>query len=108
LPLAVQPIAEGFALNVRHGIPEAGPSSRAAGQSSAIEHRQNQGMMESGGDPDLPFESGSAEGDRELGAEHLECDMAVVPQVPREVDRGHAAAAQLTLDRVAVAKGVSQ
>ena len=28
--------------------------------------------MESGGDPDLPLESGSAEGDRELGAEHLE------------------------------------
>ena len=37
----------------------------------------------------------------ELGVEHLERDRAVVPEVLGEVDRGHAAAAELALERVA-------
>ena len=64
--------------------------------------------MESGGDPDLPLEPLRAEGRREFGAQHLECDEAVVLEVPREVDRGHAPAAELALERVAAAQGVRE
>ena len=38
----------------------------------------------------------------ELGAEHLDRDLAVVLEVLGEVDRGHAAPAELALDPVAV------
>ena len=38
----------------------------------------------------------------ELGAQHLERDLAIVPEVVRQVDRGHPALAQLALDPVAV------
>ena len=38
----------------------------------------------------------------ELGAQHLERDLAVVAQVVREVDGGHAARPELALDAVAV------
>ena len=39
---------------------------------------------------------------RELGAEHLERDVAVVPEVVREVDGRHAAGAELALDDIPV------
>ena len=44
----------------------------------------------------------------ELGPEDLERDRAIVLEVAGEVDRGHAAAAELALDRVAVAKRFGQ
>ncbi len=40
----------------------------------------------------------------ELGLQHLDGDFAMVLQVLGEVDRRHAAAAEFTLDRVAVGK----
>ena len=43
-----------------------------------------------------------------LGAQHLDGDPAVVPAVLRQVDGGHAAAAELPLDHVAVAQGVGE
>jgi len=42
----------------------------------------------------------AVEDGRKVGAEHLERDGTVVLQVAGEVDRSHAAAAELTLDRV--------
>jgi hypothetical protein len=42
---------------------------------------------------------------RELGPQHLERDLAVVPHIMREVDRGHAALAKLALDAVAISQG---
>ena len=39
-----------------------------------------------------------ARASRQLGVQHLEGHRAVVPEVPGEVDRGHAAAAELALD----------
>ena len=60
-------------------------------------------MLEPGGEPDLAQEPLGAERGGELGVQHLERDRPVVPEVLREVDRGHAAAAELALERVAVA-----
>ena len=59
-------------------------------------------MVEPGGDLDLGQEPLDAEHGAELGAEHLERDLAVVLEVGGEVDRGHAAGAELALDPVAL------
>ena len=45
---------------------------------------------------------------RQLGAQHLERDLAVVAQVVGQVDGGHAAGAELALDPVAVGEGGGQ
>ena len=44
----------------------------------------------------------------QLGVQHLEGDGSVVPEVVREVDRGHAAPAELALDGITVLEGVFQ
>ena len=49
-------------------------------------------MLQIRGDADLGEESLDAEHRAELGVEHLERDVAVVPDVAREVHRRHAAA----------------
>ena len=51
-------------------------------------------------EPDLAQEPFCRDRRAELGMEHLEHDRAVVLQVPRQVDGGGAAAAQLPFDRV--------
>ena len=58
-------------------------------------------MVELGTDTDL-FEKplGALRGG-ELGAQHLERDVAIVLQVPGEIDSGHPARAELARDRVA-------
>ena len=65
-------------------------------------------MLEPGGELDLALEPLGAEGGGELGVEHLERDRPVVPEVAREIDRGHAPAAELALERVAVAQPFAQ
>ena len=57
-------------------------------------------MLEPGGELDLALEALGAEAGGELGMEHLERDRPVVPEVLREVDRGHAPAPELALERV--------
>ena len=59
-------------------------------------------MLQVGGGLDLGQEPLRAEDRRELGPEHLERDLPVVPQVVREVDRGHAALPDLALEAVPV------
>ena len=59
-------------------------------------------MLELGRKLDLAQEALGAERGGELGAEHLEGDQALVPQVAREIDRGHPALPELALDGVAV------
>ena len=61
-------------------------------------------MLQPGGEPDLALEALGPERGGQLGVEHLEGDRAVVLDVVREEDRGHAAAAELALERVAVAQ----
>jgi hypothetical protein len=41
----------------------------------------------------------------ELGSQHLERNLAVVPQILGQIDGGHAALAQFPLDPVAVGEG---
>ena len=65
-------------------------------------------MLQPGGELDLALEPVGAEGGGELGMEHLERDGAVVAEVAGEVDRGHAPAAELALERVAVASAFAQ
>ena len=59
-------------------------------------------MLEPGGGLDLALEALRAERRAELGVEHLERDGPLVPDVAREVHRGHAAAPELALEQVAV------
>ena len=62
-------------------------------------------MLQVGGGLDLAQESLGADHGGELGAQHLDRDLAVVLEVVGEVDRGHAARAELALDAVAVGQG---
>jgi hypothetical protein len=65
-------------------------------------------MIEAGGDPDLLQESFGAEHCGDLGTHHLERDQAVVLQVPGEIDHGHPACAELTLQGVAIVKCLAE
>ena len=102
LLLAVEPGAEGFALDERHGEPQ---SSRGF---TRVEHGQDVGMLEPRREANLPLEPLRPERLRQLGVQHLERDRTIMAQVVGEIDRGHAAAPELTLDRVAVLEGVGQ
>ena len=62
-------------------------------------------MGEAGGDLDLAEEALGADGRGELGAEDLHGDEAAVLGVAGEVDRRHAALAELPLDRIAGGEG---
>ena len=62
-------------------------------------------MLQPGGELDLALEALGAERGGELGMQHLERDRAVVLEVLGEVDRGHAAAAELALEAVAIGEG---
>ena len=62
-------------------------------------------MGERRGDPDLAGEPVGAEQRAELGPEHLDRHLAVVLEVVGQVDRGHAAAAELALEGVAAREG---
>ena len=59
------------------------------------------GVAEPGRDADLAQEALGAEHRAEVGVEHLERHLTVMPDVVSQVDRGHAAAAELPLERVA-------
>ena len=55
-------------------------------------------MIEPRGDLDLGEESLGAEHRAELRTEHLECDLAIELAIAGEIDDGHAARADLTLE----------
>jgi hypothetical protein len=65
-------------------------------------------MLEIGDDPDLTEESLGTQRGGELGAEDLERDLALVAQVAGEVDGGHAALSQLTLELITISQGCAQ
>ena len=62
-------------------------------------------MLQASGDPDLPEESLRAERGGELGAQDLEGDGPIVPEIVSEIDGGHAAASELALDAIAIGQG---
>ena len=65
-------------------------------------------MIESRREVDLGEKSLAPQHGGQLRAEHLEGDVAVVLEVVGQVDRGHAALAELALEPVAVLKGGGQ
>jgi hypothetical protein len=85
-----------FAGDVGHHVEE-----QAVGR-AAVEQRQDVRVLQPGGGLDLGQEPLRAQRRRQLGVEHLDGHLAVVPEIVRQVDRGHAAGAELALDAVAV------
>ncbi len=78
------------------------------GQLAGIEHREDVGMLEPGGEVDLAEKALGAHRGGELGVEHLDRDRPVVLEVAGEPDGGHAPAAELALERVAVPQTFAQ
>ena len=62
-------------------------------------------MLQARGGADLAQEPLAAERRAEIGMQHLDGHVAIVLEVVREVDRGHAAGAEFALDAVAVGEG---
>ena len=62
-------------------------------------------MLELGGELDLAEEALGADDRGELGVHHFERDRAVVSEVVGEIDRRHAARAELALEAVAGGEG---
>ncbi len=58
-------------------------------------------MLKPGCRSNLGKETLTAERGTKVGVENLYCDVAIVLHIAREVDRGHAARSELTLDFVA-------
>ncbi len=52
--------------------------------------------------PNLLMEAFCAQRRRQLGAENLDCDLALVLEIPSEIDRSHPATAEFALDGVSV------
>ena len=99
LLLAMEPGPEGLALDEGHHIVE-----EAVGV-AGVDQPQDVGMLEAGGGLDLGEEAVAADDGTELGVEDLDGDLAVVLQVLGEVDGGHAALAELTVETVTVGQG---
>ncbi len=99
LRFPVQPAAQRFALDVRHDVEE-----EAVG-GAGVEERQDVRVLELGGGGDLLHEALGTEDGGQLGLQHLDGHLAQVAEVLGQVDRGHAARAELPLDAVAVGEG---
>src|SRR5207245_1312500 len=97
--LAPQAIPQRLALHVGHDVVE-----EARGGAGVVQG-QDVRVREAGGDLDLAQETVRAERCREFGPQDLDRDEATVLLVPGEVDRGHPAAAEFTLDRVPPGEG---
>jgi len=61
-------------------------------------------MSEARGDPDLAQKTLGARR-QEIRPHHLQRDRSIVCRVAREIDRGHAATADLTVDRISAGDG---
>ena len=96
LPLAADPVAEALALDEGHGEPQ------PAGGLARVQHGEDVRVLQPGGEADLALEALRPQRGGQLGVEHLERHRPVVPEVVGEVDDGHAPAAELALDRVAI------
>jgi hypothetical protein len=114
LLLALQPVAERLALHEGHGVEEVlgdqaigrlGDWVDRRSEGAAVEQGEDVGMMQAGRQRDLTQEPLTAQHGGEFGPEHLERDLPLVLEVSGEVDRGHAAAPELALERVAAGEG---
>ncbi len=97
--LPPEPVAERPGLDVGHGVPE--PAVIVAG----VVDRQDVGVVEPGGEPDLAEEALRGYGGGKLRVHELEHDRPGVPEVLHQVHRRHAAPAELALEAVAGGEG---
>ena len=104
LGLARQPVAQRFPVDERHREPEDRRPAAVAGDIARVVDREDVGVLQPRGQADLALEALGAERGGELGMQHLERDGPVVLEVADEIHRGHAAAPELALERVAVAQ----
>ena len=95
LLLTFEPVAQRFTLDVGHDVEE-----KAVGLTGVVQ-RQDVRMIQPGGDLDLSQKPLGPEHRCQLGPEHLDGHGAVVLQVVGEIDRRHAAAAELVREGVA-------
>ena len=65
-------------------------------------------MVQPGGETDFREESLAPQDSRQLGAQYLKCDVAPVPYIVGEVDRGHATLTQLAHELVPIQQGRRQ
>ena len=99
LLLADEAVAEGLPFHERHHVVQVPPAS------PGVEQRQDVGMRQLRGGLDLAQEAVEAEAGRQFGAENLERDVAVVPEIAGKVDGRHPAGAEFALDAVAIGQG---
>ena len=99
LPLALEPRAERLALDVRHHVEE-----QLVDRPGVVEGKDVR-MLQPRGGADFFEETLAAERGGELGPEHLDRDGALVADVVREVDGGHAARAEFPIEPVPVGEG---
>ena len=65
-------------------------------------------MLQARGRPNFALEALRAQGLGQFRVEDLQRNWAVVPEVSRQVDRGHTPAPELPLKHVAIAKSIGQ
>ena len=94
LRLAVELRAQCLAVDERHDVEE------EAVRGTRIEERENVRVLQRRRGLDLDDEPFGAEDGGELGLQHLQRDVAIMLYIVREVDRGHAAHAELALNGV--------
>ncbi len=90
-----QPITKRPALHDRHHEVQ-----ESVGFARVMEG-QNVRVVQPGGKTDLPNEALAPERLRHTGLQHLERHVAVMPQVARQIHRGHAAGAELAIHAIA-------
>ena len=65
-------------------------------------------MLQVGGDLDLGEEAVAADDGTQLGMQDLDRDLAAVLQVLGEIDRGHAALAELAVEAIAIGERIGE
>ena len=106
LLLSTQPLAQGLALDQRHDVVQEGPGLVRC--FPRVVQGENVGMVQTGGGRDLVQEALRPEDVGQVGAKHFHCHLTPVPDVLREIDRGHAALAQFAVEAVAVGESTLQ
>jgi hypothetical protein len=102
--------AEGLAVDERHDVEQQSHVVRRGSRldHAAVEERQNVGVRQAGCGLDFRRKRSAPSAAASFGAEDLDGDLAVVLQILGEVDRGHAALAELALDSVSVGEGLGE
>ena len=102
LSFAIQARPQRFAIDKRHHVEE------VAARTAAVEQRQNMRMLQSRREFDFLEEPLGPDHRRQFGVQHLERHLTPVAHVFCQVDRCHAAAAELSEQGVAVGESAGQ